>query len=656
MVKFDKILETDNVADLLSEEERFVLGDKCYTLYEQDDVSCSEYRDLNDKITKLLSPFLKAKDTPYPNSSNMNVPLVLNACIAFSSRAYGILFKDDKVCHAKVVGDDSGLVDLNTGEVLLAPNAKKKRAERVSEFLSYQLMYEDVNWEEDTDKLLLQLAAYGEMYRQRYFDSVEGKQKSEIIHPNNLILHADTTDFDKARKTKIYSLYPYEIKSNILSGVFVNFEYDDSNEDEEQHEFLEQYTRVDLDDDGYAEPYIITIHSPTRNVVRIVKAFEAEGVTYDGKDILNIEQENYFVRYTFLPNPSGKFHGVGFGYLLYDINHNINGTFNQINDAGKLANMPVILMGRGIRMKGGKMPLSPGKATFVDSSGRALRDNVHEIRFPEPSGTLYNLAQFLLNFGKELGGIRDVLSGEMRSDLPANTALALIEQGMNEFKSIFKRIYRAMSREFKLLYKLDTIYLPQDEYRIYGDGNEYNVAADFEGDSMDIVPVSDFSALTNIEKQYKATALREMLTQGMPINPQFVTRYNLDTLNIGDIEEAMNVQPSNQEIELQQTVAQIDLLKERNRQQELSIKMAELGLKEEKQSIDNLKTKAQIIEILEQAEAHNEGAMLDNIQKVLGILKEGQSDRQSDIRGMAQPRGNQTGMGVSQGLEGASQI
>lgn len=639
MVKFNDILEADNVATLLDESERLLIGSQCYQHYQDDYQSCAEYYELNQRVTKLLSPYLEAKSYPYENSSNVNIPLVLNACVSFASRAYGILFKDDKLCYVKTLGDDSGLIDINTIDpqtglpvVEKVPGEKAKRASRVSEFLSWQLMYEDENWEEDTDKLLLQLAAYGEMYRCRYFDSAEQKQKSEIIHPNKLIVHAETTDFEKARKTKLYGLYPYEIRGNILSGMFADFEYVDD-ETGEQHEFLEQYTRLDLDDDGYPEPYIVTIHSETQNVVRIVKAFEAEKVNYNGKEITHIEQENYFVRYTFVPNPTGKFHGAGFGYLLFNINENVNSSFNQMNDAGKLANTPAILAGRGIRMKGGKMPLSTGRVHFVDSSGGALRDNIYEIRFPEPSGTLMNLATFLVNYGKELGGIRDVLSGEMRSDLPANTALALIEQGMNEFKSIFKRIYRAMSREFRLLYKLNEEYLDGDTYRIFGDGNEYNVALDFEGESLDIVPVSDFSALTNIEKQYKAAELRNMANEGL-INPQFAAKFSLESLNIGDIDEALNFEPSSQELQLQQTLAEAQTKEAEAKMLEQLNKQVELSIKASKTDAEILEIKAKVIDLLERAEARNEGEMLGNIEKAINLLR-GTDDKQGNVGTMA---------------------
>lgn len=640
-LKFDKILETENVAELLTAEQRFSLGNHCFQMYEVDLQSNDDYYQFLDKITVSLEPFLITKNYPYPGSSNINVPLIINASIAFSSRAYSILFKDSKVCYAKVLGDDSGKFQLdengNVVQVIVPEGVKRKRADRVSEYMSYQLLYEDSNWEEDTDKLLLELAAYGEMYRKRYYDTRTLKQCSVLIHPKNLIVHNETIDFEKARKTEKFPLYPHEIKSNILSGYYEDFTYVDDGKNE-QHEFIEQHERVDLDGDGYAEPYIITVHTETKVAVRVVKNFSEDKVEYSGKEISNIPADNYYIRYSFIPNPKGKFRAIGFGYLLYDLNENVNSSVNQINDAGRLANTPAILAGRGLRMKGGETLLKNGRMHFVDSSGGALRDNIYEIRFPEPSATLYNLATFLIGFAKELGGLKDALTGELRSDLPANTALAMIEQGMNEFKSIFKRIYRAMTKEFKLLYQLNAEYLSEFDYREYGDGEEYKVREDFKFTDLDIVPVADFSALTSIEKQYKATVLREMAQQQL-VSPKFAAKYTLEAMNIADVEEALNFEATNQELQLQQTLADAQMKEATAKMLEQENKSQELAIKASKTQAEIGKMVAQIIDILEQAEARNEGDMLDNTLKKLQFVQELIKGNENEGNKQGSPRG-----------------
>jgi chaperonin GroES len=619
------IVDTDNIAELLDSTELGLIGQHCFQMYDKDLGSNGKHFELLDKIAELLEPKTQAKAYPYEGSSNVNIPLIQNACIAFASRAYAILFKDDQVVYGKPLGSDEGLFDIKKLDengkptVVMAPGDKEKKAARISAFMSYQLLCEDKNWQEDTDKMLLQYSAYGEMYRKRYFDKFEKRERSRIIHPKNLIINNEARDFDRCRKTEIDALYPWEIQERIMNGFYIDFQYIDDGTGE-QHEILEQHTRLDLDGDGYAEPYIVTLHSETKYPVRIIKAFDEDDVIRKNGKVMYIEADNYYTQYIFIPDIKGGIHGIGFGYLLLNLNQNINTTFNQLNDAGRLSNTPAILAGRGIRMKGGKTPVTPGKMLFVDSDGKALRDNIYEIRFPEPSATLYNLVQFLIGYAKELGGVRDALSGELRSDLPANTALAMIEQGMNEFKSIFKRLYRAMSKEYKILYDLNSVYLDEEYYFEYGDNEGFVARKDFDDDDIDVMPVADFSALTNIEKQYKAQKYQELAEKGL-ISPQYAAKKNLEALQCDDIETAMDFKPSDQELEVQKTA--LDLEREKTSQKMLDQvnKMREIDIKEKKMPAEIHEMLAGAVQKIADAESKEEGSQLEFYDRFINEMK-----------------------------------
>jgi chaperonin GroES len=46
----------------------------------------------------------------------------------------------------------------------------------------------------------------------------------------------------------------------------------DQGDEDSPHLFIEQHRRLDLDGDGYAEPYIVTVHLRSSKTVRIVAA------------------------------------------------------------------------------------------------------------------------------------------------------------------------------------------------------------------------------------------------------------------------------------------------------------------------------------------------------------------------------------------------
>src|SRR5690606_28024944 len=138
-----------------------------------------------------------------------------------------------------------------------------------------------------------------------------------------------------------------EIEERIRDGRFSAFDYENaergegegSEDDSAPHLFLEQHRLLDLDEDGYPEPYIVTVHKGSMEVVRIVANFAPETVTTgDDGSVLAIRRQEYFVHYQFLPNPDGGFYGLGFGWLLASTNETINSTLNQLLDAGHLAN------------------------------------------------------------------------------------------------------------------------------------------------------------------------------------------------------------------------------------------------------------------------------------------------------------------------------
>ena len=70
---------------------------------------------------------------------------------------------------------------------------------------------------------------------------------------------------------------------------------------------VEQHCLIDLDGDGYKEPYIVTFDLGTGNMLRIVARFRWQDIEYLGKTskIVRIRAEEYFTKYSFIPSPDG---------------------------------------------------------------------------------------------------------------------------------------------------------------------------------------------------------------------------------------------------------------------------------------------------------------------------------------------------------------
>lgn len=620
--------------------------------YQIDQNSLSEERKCWAECKKLVAmlPDTNSRGGKFDNAANINLPVVLNAAVVFNARAYAAFFNSSSIVKCQVVGDDSGIFQVmldpmtgqpiqnpETGEIQkqeVVPEGKKaKRAFRISQHMSWQLTYQMEHWVEDMDKLLALDPIYGCLFKKIYWNSYTKKNCSELIMPQYLTVHSETRTLDSApRITHSFGLYPYEIQERIGAGYFDEFTYskDDSGE---QHEFLEQHLRYDLDGDGYDEPLIVTLHTESKTVVRVEKRYiEADITRNDKKEIIKIEPENFFVKFGFMPNPTGSFYDIGFGYMLYQISKSINTTVNQLLDAGTLANSPFFLLERG-RMKGGEVKVRPGFGLFVNNDSRALKDSIYQMTFGGPDAVLFQLLGFLFDYARNLGGMREALEGGMRSDQTTGAMEMQIQEGMNEYKAIYKRLWRAMSHEYKRLFNLNHRYMDEKEYFKVLDSQETSepgkaeiLREDYNSDDYDVCPVADAEYLTSAQRKNKAKLAIDMAERNL-VNPKVAAKMALQAENFDNIEELLEFIPTKPELELQKQKQDIEqaavqvqgkeatanILKEQNAKRKLDIEEA-------KALFDIDKTKAEILKILAETKEKVQGvdlAALDRISQQL---------------------------------------
>jgi chaperonin GroES len=516
----------------LDEDKLNEIANQVYDGYVIDCKSRQHWEDNLEEWTKLALQTREKKSFPWPNASNIKFPLLAIAAMQFSARAYPTLIPSDgKIVHAEVIGAD--------------PDGKKsERAERVSDFMSYQLMKQMDSWDEDMDKLLLILPIVGTCFKKTYYDSIKKKNCSKLVLPKDLVVNYWASCLDEAeRKTERIEMSRRVFKERQMAGLFLDVDLSkptmplsiDNNtqrsttgtqppvvDDTTPYIILEQHTYLDLDDDDYAEPYIVTFEEQSKKVLRIVARFDSEGIkTDDNGDLIKIEAVEYYTKYGFIPNPDGGFYDIGFGLLLGPINSSVNTIVNQLVDAGTLHNLQSGFLGKGLRIKMGDAPLRPGEWRVVNATADDISKQIYPMPLKEPSKVLFELLSLLISSAKELASVAEIFVGKMPGqNTPATTTMATIEQGMKVFTAVYKRVYRSLTKELKKLYRLNRMYLdPQEEVLIL-DGPIGN--GDFEEKSYDICPAADPQATSTQEKAAKASALTELLPLGT-LDPMAVT-------------------------------------------------------------------------------------------------------------------------------------
>lgn len=497
--------ELANVAEEVDSDMLANIGAKVIKEYKIDETSRGEWKTTATKALERAKMKRAVKTYPFQGASNVKYPLLATAALQFAARAYPAIVEGQRVVKGQVVGDD--------------PNGdKRSKADRISKHMSYQLINEMPEWEEDTDTLLHQLPIVGCCFRKVFYDRTLKRNRSEMVSALDLCVNQKTRSMDTVpRISQIFELYPHEIEERAADGVFINCDdlgtaQTGGDDDEDApHEFIEQHRYLDLDEDGYREPWIVTVHKETEKVVRIVANFDPAELKIDDAQnrIARIARYNVFVKYPFFRDPDGGFYDLGLGELLESISEVIDSNINQINDAAHLQNAGGGFIGSGLRLKKNQMRFSPGQYHVVEASGTKIREAIYNMEHPGPSPVLFNMLGMMIEAGKEISQVKDILSGDVPRQQPATTTLAMIEQGMKVYTSIYKRIHRSLKKEYGLLFALNAKFLPEQAYFTVMDSQKAVQKSDYEAGSLDVVPVSDPNIVTDMQRMTRAQAYLE---------------------------------------------------------------------------------------------------------------------------------------------------
>ena len=572
--------ESSNVAPDLTDDALDKLGQRCVDQYKVDEDSRSEWVDGANKAMDLVGAQREGKNFPFENASNVKYPLLHSAVVQFASRAYPSIVQGPDIVKVRVEGKDPD-------------NTKADRANRVGSYMSYQLLKKTNSWDEDTDKLMHQLPLVGCAFRKIYWQSANNGPSLELVPATDLVVNNSAPSLELAPQvTHKKRLYPHEIKERIRQKLFLEIDIsgtpstdpgssskpaqDTLDNPNESHLFLECHCYADLDGDGLDEPWIVTVHEPTSKVVRIVAGYGARQVelTADGQDILRIQREQYFVKYDFAPDPKGGFYSVGLGHALSDISHTTNTIINQMIDSGTLQNAGGGFVGKAFSPKKSTLRFSPGRYHAIDMLGDDIRKSVVNMQHPGPSPVLFQILGLLIDAAKELAGNQEVLTGNVSTNMQPTTLMALIEQGLQQFTAVYKRIYRSLGKEFQRLGALNLDFLKDQEYAQHLDDQEAAaqamqmgqsiVASDFETHSADVYPVANPNIVTNMQRAAQNQLLLEM-SQNPSFEPMLdkmeIMRRILVHANVADV-DALIVQqqgPSpGQELQMQGATTEIE--------------------------------------------------------------------------------------------------
>ena len=170
-----KIVVSENVAGLLSEEDRSKIAHEVIETYQMDLGSRAEWEERMKTALNLALQVAETKTFPWPNAANVKFPLITVAALQFHARAYSAMIPGPDIVKCQTFGEDPD-------------GTKAARATRVSGHMSYQILEEDESWEDNHDRVLITVPIIGCAFKKSYFDSFLGHNVSENVLAKDLVI------------------------------------------------------------------------------------------------------------------------------------------------------------------------------------------------------------------------------------------------------------------------------------------------------------------------------------------------------------------------------------------------------------------------------------------------------------------------------------
>ena len=561
-----------NLAEVLKDSELGIIANDLKESFEEDKASRKEWEDTYKKGLDLLGFRYQERTMPFAGASSVTHPMLSEAITQFQAQAYKELLPAGGPVNTQILGQIT--------------TQKEEQAQRVKDFMNYQITYNMEEYDPDLDSLLFYLPLSGSAFKKVYYDEALERAVSKFIPSDDLYVPYQTTDFPSCeRVTHVIKRTENEIRKLQVAGLYRDVDLQASTTEtglqekedriagikksyqQDNYSLLEMHVDLNIEgidsEDGIKVPYIVTIDEGSGQILSIYRNYKED----DPKK----KKTQYFVHYKFLPGFS--FYGFGLIHMLGGLSRTATSALRQLLDAGTLSNLPAGFKARGLRVKDDDNPLQPGEFRDVDAPGGSLREGLLPLPYKEPSATLFQLLGFCVEAGTRFAAIADQKIGDsVAANAPVGTTMALMERGARVMSAIHKRLHYAQKIEFKLLAKIFAESLPPFYPYEVGNNAVPSLKAEDFSDDIDIIPVSD----PNIFSMSQRVTLAQTQLQLAQADPQSHNMYEAyrrmyQALGVKDIDVILPApeqpQPLDPSVENANSLKGVPLIAFRNQNQ-----------------------------------------------------------------------------------------
>jgi hypothetical protein len=536
-----------NLAEFIDDSELEAISSDLLDDFDNDKNARKEWERTYIDGLDLLGLSIEERTEPWDGACGVYHPMLTEAAIKFQSEMISETFPAQGPVKARLVGK--------------ADRETEEAAARVVADMNYQLTEKMPEFRTEHEKMLWSLALAGAAFKKVYFDPTLNRQTSVFVPAEDIYIpYGASSVATSERITHSMRKTKNEIKKLQYAGFYRDVDLgeptkqideiqkrkdDDSgfsSSYDDRFNILEMQVELDLpgfeDTDekgeptGIALPYVITLEKSSGTVLAIRRNWDE----YD--DFKNPRQ--HIVQYNYI---------TGFGAYGYGLIHLIGGfaksatsIVRQLVDAGTLSNLPGGLKTNGMRIKGDDTPIMPGEWRDVDVASGTVRDNIMPLPYKEPSATLFQLLQNVVDEGRRLAAVADVKFDSMNGEAPVGTTLAILERTMKVMSAVQARVHASMSQEFKLIAALIRDYTAPD-YNYVPDSKSEPSAKKSDYEQTDIIPVSDPNATTMAQRILQYQAAIQLAQQAPQIyNLSMLHRQMLEVMGVKDADKIVETE------------------------------------------------------------------------------------------------------------------
>lgn len=519
----------ENLAPRVPEQYLNQLADELIELVEMDIEERAPWRDRYRRGLEMMGLIESdIDDGAFPGASTAVHPLLVEAITQFWARAMAELFPAEGPAKGKVLGAQT--------------QQKIARAERVAEYMNYEITTVDKGYIPGKSRLMWAVPAQGCGFTKTYRDPVLDRTVTIYVPAEDLIVPSEATDLATApRFTHRMKKTKAEVKRLQLVGFYRDIELQrpaqedrdevtelnleavdvapDDNEEDVRHEIYEVCVDLDLPgfehqaegrNTGLEVPYIVSIDKYSRKVLSIYR-------NYDEKDPL-CRRKVYFTKYGFVPGFG--FYDFGFFHLIGGLQRAATGALRALLDSAATASLSGGFVAKNANLKGQKLVMEPGVWKAVSASSQDLKNAFFSPPVKEPSPALFQLLGFLTEAAQRFSATTELQVGETNRNQPVGTTLALIEQGQKVMSTIHRLMHASLAEELRLRYELAREFAPAEGYPYDVAGVDRTVfREDFKPD-VEVVPISDPNVFSSVQR----LSIAQLVYQVALENPDMVPR------------------------------------------------------------------------------------------------------------------------------------